>query len=50
MKTHELQLIRIVDELNDRNTKIRARNGCKPIIEVYLHSIWDDLCISEVRA
>jgi len=48
MKTHELELIKTVDELNDRNVKIRAIKSSKPQIEVYLHGIWEDLGISEV--
>lgn len=33
MKTHELELIRVVDELNDRNKEIRARIASKPQME-----------------
>jgi hypothetical protein len=50
MKTHELELIKIVDELNDRNNKIRAYNRSKPQIEAYSWQIWEQLEVPEVTA
>jgi hypothetical protein len=47
MKTHELQLIRIVDDLNERNKEI-ARQRSKPQLEAYSYSIWDEVGVGEV--
>lgn len=48
MKTRELELIKTIDELNDRNAKIRARNRSKPKIEAYSYSIWNEIGVWEV--
>jgi len=49
MKTRELELIRIIDELNDRNAAIKLRIKNKPIVEVYSYKIWKDLGVSECQ-
>jgi len=48
MKTHILPLIRVVDELNDKNAAIRLKQRNKPIVEVYSYHIWEYLGIKEV--
>lgn len=44
MKTRELELIKTIDELNDRNKNLRNKSE----VEIYSYDVWNELGIQEV--